>query len=125
VETPLVGLIELFEKYPEQKWILAHWGGGLPFFALNKRVKKALKNCYFDTAAGPLIYDEKIWSIATQLIGAEKILFGSDFPLLIKPGQQKHAEMKTMVSLLHASGISEDGIVSISHKNARKLFGSL
>jgi predicted TIM-barrel fold metal-dependent hydrolase len=78
-------LIELFEEHPRQKWICSHWGGGLPFFALNRRVAKALRNVWFDSAASPLLYSGDVWKVCLQLIGNEKILFGSDFPLILDP----------------------------------------
>jgi predicted TIM-barrel fold metal-dependent hydrolase len=87
VETPLMELVEVFEAHPGQKWICAHWGGGLPFFMQNRRVRKALGNTWFDSAAGPLLYDRGIWGTVVDLVGPEKVLFGSDFPLLLHPGK--------------------------------------
>jgi predicted TIM-barrel fold metal-dependent hydrolase len=62
--------------------IAAHWGGGLPFYALMPEVRDALDNVYFDTAAEHLLYDAGIYRAAIDLVGAEKILWGSDFPLV-------------------------------------------
>jgi hypothetical protein len=45
-------------------------------------VKTALKNVYFDTAASPFLYTSEIYGQVVQLVGAEKILFGSDYPLI-------------------------------------------
>ena len=40
------------KAYPENKIILAHWGGGIFFYALlKKEIREALKNVWFDTAA--------------------------------------------------------------------------
>ncbi|MDO8567786.1 MAG: amidohydrolase family protein, partial [Dehalococcoidales bacterium] len=75
-------LYPLFTNFPELPVVCAHWGGGLPFYALMPEVKQAMKNVYFDTAASPYLYSAQIYSQATQLVGAEKILFGSDYPLL-------------------------------------------
>ena len=47
-----------------------------------KEVREAFKNAYYDTAATPYLYDDAIYSIATDIVGAEKILFGSDYPLI-------------------------------------------
>ena len=68
--------------YPQLKTVCAHWGGGLPFYALMPEVKIALKNVYFDTAASPFLYTPEIYGQVVQLVGAEKILFGSDYPLI-------------------------------------------
>ena len=85
VETPLMEMLGLFEAHPEQRWICAHWGGGLPFHSLNRRVVKAMRHVWFDTAASPLLYDSRIWRSVCDLVGPEKILFGSDFPLRLYP----------------------------------------
>jgi predicted TIM-barrel fold metal-dependent hydrolase len=76
-------IYNLIERFPENKIVLAHWGGGIFFFnLLKKEVKETFQNVYFDTAASPFLYDPKIYRLAKKIIGAEKILFGSDFPLL-------------------------------------------
>lgn len=68
--------------FPELKLVCAHWGGGLPFYALMPEVAEALKNVYFDTAATPFLYQPKIFRHMVDIIGSHKILFGSDFPLM-------------------------------------------
>jgi predicted TIM-barrel fold metal-dependent hydrolase len=68
-------------QYPG-KIVGAHWGGGLPFYALMPEVKAALKNVYFDTAASPLLYSPDIYRRVIELVGEDKILFGTDYPLL-------------------------------------------
>jgi hypothetical protein len=62
---------------------LAHWGGGLFFYhLLKKAVKETLKNVYYDTAASPFLYDSRIYRYAKDLIGLDKVLLGTDYPLL-------------------------------------------
>jgi predicted TIM-barrel fold metal-dependent hydrolase len=41
-----------------------------------------MKNVFFDTAASPYLYRPEIYHQVIQLVGADKILFGSDYPLL-------------------------------------------
>ena len=74
--------IENARAYPNVKIVCAHWGGGLPFYALMPEVKDALQNVWFDTAASPFLYSPEIFSLVADLVGADKILLGSDFPLL-------------------------------------------
>jgi len=70
----------------------AHWGGGLPFYALMPEVRQTLTNAYFDTAATPLLYQPAVYRQAAGLVGAERILFGSDFPLIEQRRQRQALE---------------------------------
>jgi len=74
--------LRLIERYPDVQIVCAHWGGGLPFYNLMPEVSKSLGHCYFDSAASPFIYNANVFSVTTQLVGSERILFGSDYPLL-------------------------------------------
>ena len=69
-------------SHPDLVIVCAHWGGGLPFYSLMPEVKQAIKNVYFDTAASPLLYSPQIYGQVIRLAGADRILFGSDYPLL-------------------------------------------
>lgn len=75
-------LYPFITNYPDLTIVCAHWGGGLPFYALMPEVKQAMNNVFFDTAASPFLYSPQIYKQVIQLVGAEKILFGSDYPLL-------------------------------------------
>jgi len=69
--------------FTENKIIFAHWGGGIFFyFLLKKEVRETMKNVYFDTAASPFLYDPKIYRMAVETAGVQKILLGTDFPLI-------------------------------------------
>jgi predicted TIM-barrel fold metal-dependent hydrolase len=85
VDTPLQEVFTQIQKWPKQRWILAHWGGGLPFFFINPRVRKFCANVWFDTAASLLLYDARIWSAVLNWVGPERIIFGSDYPLKLRP----------------------------------------
>ena len=80
--TPVERFYDLILSFPGLPIILAHWGGGLPFYELMPEVAKRMANVYYDTAASPFLYSKKIYSIAARIVGAQKILFGSDFPLI-------------------------------------------
>ncbi|MBT7151769.1 MAG: amidohydrolase [Deltaproteobacteria bacterium] len=103
----------LIKRFPENKIILAHWGGGLFFYCLMKKEMQALlKNVYFDSAASPFLYDNRIYKYATEMIGVDHILFGSDFPLL-KP-ERYFREMEL-------SGLATEQITAICGLNAARL----
>ncbi len=111
--TPEV-LYPFITSYPELTIILAHWGGGLPFYALMPEVREAIKNVFFDTAASPLLYSPQIYEQAVQLVGAERILFGSDYPLL-----EQGRALKEITSL----NLSEETKNLILAGNAQRLLG--
>ena len=69
-------------NFPNLKLVCAHWGGGLPFYALMPEVAKALANVSFDTAATVFLYQPQIFKQVSDIIGSDKILFGSDYPLI-------------------------------------------
>ena len=49
---------------------------------MKKEVKGVLQNVWFDTAASPFLYQPEMYRVAGEAVGFDKILFGSDFPLL-------------------------------------------
>jgi uncharacterized protein len=106
-------LYDFVRTFPSNRIVLAHWGGGLLFYGLMKReVRETLKNVWFDTAASPFLYTPDIYRIAGEIIGFEKILFGSDYPLIL-PGRY----FKEMAS----SGISAEQMNRIKGLNAKRL----
>ena len=107
-------LYNFIKSFPNLNLILAHWGGGLFFFnLLKKELPTALQNVYFDTAASPYLYRQEIYRLAAEIIGPEKILFGSDYPLL--PPSRYLKEMA-------AGGLAPADQELITRKNAQKLF---
>lgn len=65
---------------PQLKLILPHWGGGFAFYELMPEIRKRASNFFYDSAASHLLYDERVYSLMTQLAPG-RVLFGSDFPL--------------------------------------------
>ena len=75
--------VEAFLRYhSELPIILAHFGGGLLFFELMKEMRAALANVYYDTAAAVFLYDKAIYRVAREIGILDKLLFGTDYPLL-------------------------------------------
>ena len=79
--TPEV-LYRFILAFPNSSVVLAHWGGGLPFYALMPEVRRAMANVYFDSAASPFLYEPAVFERVASLVGPEKVLFASDFPLI-------------------------------------------
>jgi predicted TIM-barrel fold metal-dependent hydrolase len=80
--TRLERFYEIILAFPRLRILLAHWGGGLPFYELMPEVAKAMTHVCYDTAASPFLYSKKIYTVVSHIVGPEKILFGSDFPLI-------------------------------------------
>lgn len=106
-------IYDFVKAYPENRIILAHWGGGLLFYALMKKeVGKVLENVWFDTAASPFLYRPEMYRIAGEVVGFDKILFGSDYPLL-KP--------KRYFKEIAGAGLLAEQIDQITGLNAKNL----
>jgi predicted TIM-barrel fold metal-dependent hydrolase len=73
---------ELLSLIPGVPFILAHWGGGFLFYELMPEVARMANRIYYDTAASPYLYRPQIYALATQIVGPDRILWGSDFPLI-------------------------------------------
>src|SRR4030043_960035 len=112
--TPLERFYEMILSFPGLPIILAHWGGGFPFYELMPEVSKAMANVYYDTAASPFLYSKKIYAVLSQITGAEKIFFGTDFPL-ISP--------RRYYQELEGSGLSKQDREKILGLNFSRLIG--
>ncbi len=123
LETPLDGYVHLAERFPELRLILAHWGGGLPFYMLNRRVRKALRNAWVDTAAGPLLYAPDVWTAGTNLMGADRVLFGTDFALRLYPRRRDGPGYAGILAEARAALPDETVRAAVLGENARRLFG--
>ncbi len=107
-------IYRLVKTFPDNRIILAHWGGGLLFYHLMKKeIKQALVNTWFDTAASPFLYDPGIYSFAVSAGMADKIVLGTDFPLLTIDRYQAD---------LAQSGISSDAADKICGRNAYRAY---
>lgn len=111
----LAQIYALLKRFSENRIILAHWGGGIFLYSLMKKeVRETLANTWFDTAASPYLYDARIYRMAVDLMGPEKILFGTDFPLLGAPRYFKE---------MAAAGLSEEERGLVCGGNAKALLG--
>jgi predicted TIM-barrel fold metal-dependent hydrolase len=119
--TPLEDYVRLTRDFPAATFILAHWGGGLPFYELNPRIRAAFRNVYYDTAASPLLYDPGVFRRVVDLIGAERILFGTDYPLLCFPRQTREPEFGRHLAEVAAAGLTEAERAAILGGNLLRL----
>jgi len=105
-------LYSFITAFPKLKIVCAHWGGGLPFYALMPEVAKALANVFFDTAATVFLYKPEIFEQVSGIIGSDKILFGTDYPLM---------HQSRVLSQIQCVQLSERDRVKILGANAQEL----
>ena len=107
-------LYRFVERHPEITVIAAHMGGGLPLYAHMPEVRRALANVYVDTAAWPLLYEPSVFRHIADLLGADRILFATDFPL---------RKYRRELGLLASVPLSEEERRQVLGANAAALFG--
>jgi len=110
--TPLKSIYDFIRTFPRVQMLLAHWGGGFFFYELMPEVAKAAEKTWYDTAASPFLYRRTIYSVAVTIVGADRILFGSDYPLI--PPRRYIEEMEE-------SGLGEEERRKILGQNIKNL----
>lgn len=68
--------------FPSQPIILAHWGGGLPFYELMPEVHAVTRHVAYDSAATTYLYNHAVFPHVASLVGRDRVVFGSDYPIL-------------------------------------------
>lgn len=108
-------LVGFLQAFPELRMVLAHWGGGLPFYELMPEVAAATARVVYDTAASTYLYQPRIFRAVLDLVGPERVLWGSDHPVL------------TMGRFLRrtreAAGLRPDELEPVLGGNARRVYG--
>ena len=105
-------LYSFLKEFPDLKLVCAHWGGGLPFYALMPEVASVLINVFFDTAATLFLYQPQIFKQVSQIIGSDKILFGTDYPLI---------SQDRIISQIQSLDICQEDKDKVLGNNAQKL----
>jgi len=109
-------LYSFITNFPELKLVCAHWGGGLPFYALMPEVAEAFSNVFFDTAATVFLYQPQIFEEVSNIVGSDKILFGTDYPLI---------SQKRIMAQIQSLELTEEVKAKILGGNAQKLLSKL
>ena len=111
----LAQISAVVRRFRDNRIILAHWGGGLFFYALlKKQMREELANVWFDTAASPYLYQSDIYRLAVEIAGTDKILLGTDFPLL---------EPQRYFKEMDRAGLTAEQRKAVSGDNAAGLLG--
>ncbi len=75
-------VIAFLRAFPDLRIVAAHWGGGLPFYELMPEVAQLATKVVYDTAASTYLYRFQVFRTVLDVVGPERVLFGSDFPVL-------------------------------------------
>jgi predicted TIM-barrel fold metal-dependent hydrolase len=75
-------LVAFLTAFPAQSVVLAHWGGGLPFYELMPEVRAVTHYVTYDSAATTYLYNSAVFPAVVSLVGPERVLFASDYPVL-------------------------------------------
>jgi len=112
---PIESIWKLRERHDRVTLILAHLGGGLPFYWYMPEVGAVFGagHTFVDTAAVPWLYDPGALRFVVDRIGAGRVLFGSDFPL-------RHPRRD--LAFLRDSGLTPDEFAAVAGENAAHLF---
>src|SRR5487761_2047406 len=107
-------LYAFVQAFPALRVVAAHWGGGLPFYELMPEVHAAATNLWYDSAASLYLYQPQVFAAVAAICGAEKLLWGSDFPLI---------SQRRMLAYLDAAGLDDSTRALIAGGNAAALLG--
>ena len=111
-DVSVADIVTFLKAFPDVRFIAAHWGGGLPFYCLMPEIQQAATHVWYDTAASLYLYRKTIFPIAAQLVGADRILFASDYALL---------RQSRVIEHIKQSGLDAEAIALVLGGNAQRL----
>lgn len=100
-------LLRFVTSHQELSIVFAHWGGGLPFYELMPEVASLTTRVCYDTAASTYLYRPAVFRAVLDVVGTERVLWGSDHPVLgmgrflrrtLRDGNVKDHEMQAVMA---------------------------
>lgn len=107
-------IYQFLQRFPAWPTVLAHLGGGLPFYAAMPEVRAAMAQTYVDIAAWPLLYRPEIFAALAALGTMGRVLFGSDYPL---------QDQSLAVQRLREAPLAPEALAAVLGENAVRLLG--
>ena len=111
-DVSLHDIVTFLTAFPDVRFVAAHWGGGLPFYSLMPEIQRITANVWYDTAATVYLYQQSIFPIVARLVGAERILFASDYGLL---------RQRRIINHIEQSGLDAEEVKMVLGGNAERL----
>src|SRR5919107_54198 len=91
-------LLSFLTENQDLRVVLAHWGGGLPFYELMPEVAGLTGNVVYDTAASSYLYRAEVFRAVLEITGRERVLWASDHPVL---GMGRFLERTRRLAAIH------------------------
>jgi uncharacterized protein len=113
-DVTLEDIVTFLTAFPDVRFVAAHWGGGLPFYTLMPEIQRITANVWYDTAATLYLYRQNIFPVVANLVGADRILFASDYGLL---------PQRRIIDHIVQSGLHKDALKMVLGGNAQSLLG--
>jgi predicted TIM-barrel fold metal-dependent hydrolase len=107
-------LLAFLAEFPQVRLVAAHWGGGLPFYELMPEVAEIARRVVYDTAASTYLYRFQVFRSVLDIIGSERVLFASDYPVL----KQRRFVERTLATEWR----SEEERAAVFGGNARRVY---
>jgi uncharacterized protein len=107
-------LLSFLAANPDLHVVLAHWGGGLPFYELMPEVAALTQNVVYDSAASSYLYRPEVFRAVLDITGRERVLWASDHPVL---GMGRFLERTRRLAT-----IRPDEWVPLMGENARRVY---
>lgn len=107
-------MLHFLQGHPDLAVVLAHWGGGLPFYELMPEVAAAARNVVYDSAASSYLYRPAVFRAVLDIVGAHRVLWASDHPVLT---------MRRFLSRTRREGgIRQEEEAAVMAGNARRVY---
>jgi predicted TIM-barrel fold metal-dependent hydrolase len=119
VETPLADFVRVAREFPRTTFILSHLGGLLP---LVDSSAASWPNLFYDTAAAPLIYPPDVIRRMLDAVGMERVLFGSDYPLILFPREETGPDFARFLAQISSAKLTAAESAALLGGNAARLF---
>lgn len=107
-------LLSFLAGNPDLQVVLAHWGGGLPFYELMPEVAMLTGNVVYDTAASSYLYRPRVFRTVLDITGGERVLWASDHPVL---GMSRFLQRTRRLAAIHP-----DELALVMGDNARRVY---